>query len=137
MNNNNFIVPIPKELKKIQSKLFFGLTKRQLIGFGSAIALGALVFFAFKGITNTDIAMFAMFFASAPIFFGTIYTKDNLPTEKWLKLLIEYKYINPQKRRFRITATNENLAKQRGVRIGKRKKAKKKQPNASVTKPNG
>lgn len=136
MNNNNFIVPIPKELKKIQSKLFFGLTKRQLIGFGSAIALGALVFFLLKGITNTDIAMFAMFFVSAPIFFGTIYTKDGLPTEKWLKLLIEYKYINPQKRRFRITTTNENLAKQRGIRIGKRKRTKKKQPNTSATKSN-
>ena len=35
--NNNFVVSIPKELKTIKSKLFFGLTKRQLIGFGIAI----------------------------------------------------------------------------------------------------
>ncbi|MGQ0518006.1 PrgI family protein [Bacillus sp. D-CC] len=35
--NNNFVVSIPKELKTIKSKLFFGLTKRQLIGFSIAL----------------------------------------------------------------------------------------------------
>ena len=63
MNNKNFVVSVPKELKKIKSKLFFGLTKRQLIGFGSAIAVGLITFFFFREISNLDIAMYALFLA--------------------------------------------------------------------------
>ncbi|MBG9516544.1 conjugative transposon membrane protein, partial [Bacillus thuringiensis] len=46
--NNNFVVSIPKELKNIKSKLFLGLTKRQLIGFSIALAISLPVFFLLK-----------------------------------------------------------------------------------------
>lgn len=135
MNNNNFVVSVPKELKKIQSKLFFGLTKRQLIGFGSAIAIGLVVFFLFKSLTNIDVAMYALFIAVAPIFFITIYTKDGMPAEKWIKLILEYKYLNPLKRTFKVNKFNINLAKERGMNFGKKKRKRiaKAQPNASVS----
>lgn len=135
MNNNNFVVSVPKELKKIQSKLFFGLTKRQLIGFGSAIAIGLVVFFLFKSLTNIDVAMYALFIAVAPIFFITIYTKDGMPAEKWIKLILEYKYLNPLKRTFKVNKFNVNLAKERGMSFGKkkRKRVTTTQSNASVS----
>lgn len=138
MNNNNFVVSIPKELKKIKSKLFFGLTKRQLIGFGTAIAVGLAVFLLVKELVNIDIAMYALFIAVAPIFFITIYTKDGMPAEKWIKLILEYKYLNPLKRTFRVTKANKELAIERGMKFGKRKRKRvaKIQPNASVSENN-
>lgn len=135
MNNNNFVVSIPKELKKIQSKLFFGLTKRQLIGFGTAIAIGISMFFLFTKIANSDVAMYALFFSVAPIFFITIYTKDGLPAEKWIKLIIEYNYIYPPKRAYKITKNNKQIAKERRIKFGTRrnKTVKTSKPNASTT----
>lgn len=122
MNNNHFIVSVPKELKKIQAKLFFGLTKRQLIGFGSAVSLGLSVFFITKNLFNIDVAMYALFVAVAPIFFITIYTRDGMPAEKWIKIILEYKYVNPMKRTFKITKSNEDLAKERSIHFGKTKR---------------
>ena len=135
MNNNNFVVSVPKELKRIKSKLFFGLTKRQLIGFGSAITIGLIVFFFFREISNLDIAMYALFTAVAPIFFITIYTKDGMPAEKWIKLILEYNYLNPLKRTFKINSKNKDIAIERGIKFGKkkRKRVAKVQHNASVT----
>lgn len=122
MNNNHFIVSVPKELKKIQAKLFFGLTKRQLIGFSSAVSLGLSVFFITKNLFNIDVAMYALFVAVAPMFFITIYTRDGMPAEKWIKIILEYKYVNPMKRTFKITKSNADLAKERSIHFGKTKR---------------
>lgn len=112
--NNNYIISIPTDLKKIQSKLFFGLTKRQLIGFGLGLLVGITVFIIFKNI-SLDIAMYSLFFLTAPILFATIYQKDNMYIEQWIKLMIEQKYLNPNKRYYKVTKRNVRLAKQRGL----------------------
>lgn len=128
--NNNYVLPIPKDLKKIQSKLFFGLTKRQLIGFGLAIFLGIIIFLALKPI-SIDVAMYSMFFAVAPIFFATIFQKDGMYAEQWIKLIIEYKYLNPSKRYYKVSKNNLSLAKERDV-IRRGKNRRKKQQNRQV-----
>ncbi|MCT1389851.1 PrgI family protein [Peribacillus frigoritolerans] len=112
--NNNFVVPIPKELKTIKSKLFFGLTKRQLIGFGIALCLGLPVFFMLKSF-SLDLAMYGLFLTAVPIIFGTIFIKDGMPAETWLKVFIEYKYLNPQKRYFRVSKRNKGIAEERNL----------------------
>ena len=38
-------VTIPKDLSKVQSKVLFGLTKRQVICFGAAAIIGVPLFF--------------------------------------------------------------------------------------------
>ena len=38
-------VTIPKDLSKVQSKILFGLTKRQVIYFGAAAIIGVPLFF--------------------------------------------------------------------------------------------
>lgn len=124
--NNNYVLPIPKDLKKIQSKLFLGLTKRQLIGFGTAIFIGIITFLAVKPI-SIDVAMYALFFTVAPIFFATIFQKDGMYTEQWIKLIIEQKYLNPSKRYYKVSKNNHPLAKERSV-IRRAKKRKRKQP---------
>lgn len=135
MNNNNFVVAIPKELKKIKSKLFLGLTQRQLIGFGVAIVISGIMFLLTKSTLGVDTAMYVMFIFAAPIFFITIYSKDGIPAEHWIKLILEYKYLHPHKRRYRITKTNKELANGRGIRFGKRKQnTKTNEHHASITK---
>ena len=41
-------VTIPKDLSRVQSKVLFGLTKRQVICFGAAAIIGVPLFFLTK-----------------------------------------------------------------------------------------
>ncbi|MBG0964047.1 PrgI family protein [Bacillus sp. SRB1LM] len=123
--NNNFVVSIPKELKTIKSKLFFGLTKRQLIGFSIALAIGLPVFFLLKSF-SLDVALYGLFFTACPAIFATIFTKDGMPAETWIKLYLEYKYLNPQKRYFKVSKRNIKVAAERNMMNEKRKVRKTK-----------
>ncbi|MED3090139.1 PrgI family protein [Bacillus toyonensis] len=123
--NNNFVVSIPKELKNIKSKLFLGLTKRQLIGFSIALAISFPVFFLLKSF-SLDVALFGLFFTACPAIFATIFTKDGMPAETWMKLYVEYKYLNPQKRTFRVSKRNGKVAAERNMMNEKRKVRKTK-----------
>lgn len=123
--NNNFVVSIPKELKTIKSKLFFGLTKRQLIGFSIAMSLALPVFFLLKSI-SLDVAMYGLFFVALPVIFATIYVKDGIPGEAWVKLYLEYKYLNPHGRYFKVSKRNRKLAEERNMLNGKNKVRKAK-----------
>lgn len=123
--NNNFVVSIPKELKTIKSKLFLGLTKRQLIGFSIALAISLPVFFLLKSF-SLDVALYGLFFTACPAIFATIFTKDGMPAETWVKLYLEYKYLNPQKRYFKVSKRNVKVAAERNMMNEKRKVRKTK-----------
>ena len=41
-------VPVPKDLSKIKTKVAFNLTKRQIICFAAALAMGLPLFFLLK-----------------------------------------------------------------------------------------
>lgn len=129
--NNNFVVSIPKELKTIKSKLIFGLTKRQLIGFSIALGLGLPVFFLLKKF-SLDVAMYGLFFTALPVIFGTIYTKDGMNGETWVKLFIEYRYLNPKGRYFKVSKKNRKLAEERNMLNGKNK-VRKAEPISSTS----
>ena len=49
-------VTVPKDLTKIKSKVMFNLTKRQLICFSAAVAIGLPLFFLVKGSVGTSAA---------------------------------------------------------------------------------
>ncbi|HDR7737526.1 MULTISPECIES: PrgI family protein [Bacillus] len=132
--NNNFVVSIPKELKTIKSKLFLGLTKRQLIGFSIALAISLPVFFLLKSF-SVDIALYGLFFTACPAIFATIFTKDGMPAETWIKLYLEYKYLNPQKRYFKVSKRNVKVAAERNM-MNEKRKVRKTQSVSSVAKTN-
>lgn len=119
--NNNFVVSIPKELKTIKAKLFFGLTKRQLIGFSLAIIISVPLFLIFKTI-SIDLAMWSLFFVAMPILFCTMYQKNGMVAETWIKLIIEYNYLYPNKRFYYVSKKNSQLAKERKMINVKKKK---------------
>ncbi|WP_336992441.1 PrgI family protein [Bacillus toyonensis] len=132
--NNNFVVSIPKELKTIKSKLFLGLTKRQLIGFSIALAISLPVFFLLKSF-SVDIALYGLFFTACPAIFATIFTKDGMPAETWIKLYLEYKYLNPQMRYFRVSKRNVKVAAERNM-MNEKRKVRKTQSVSGVAKTN-
>ena len=78
-------VPVPKDLTKVKSKFAFNLTKRQILCFGLAAAIGLPLFFLLKGATGTTVAAFAMILVMLPCFLFAMYEKNGMPLEKVLR----------------------------------------------------
>ena len=54
-------VPIPKDLKKVKTKVAFNLTKRQLIGFTIAGLIGIPIYLFMRKVVPNDIAVISLF----------------------------------------------------------------------------
>lgn len=91
-------VPIPKDLKKVKTKVAFNLTKRQLIGFSMAGLVGIPVYLFMRKIVPNDIAVIFLVLSTLPIFFITLFEKDGLSFEKYFKYIYLHKFYQPQKR---------------------------------------
>ena len=74
-------VSVPKDLSRVKTKVAMNLTKRQLICFGAAAAIGIPVYiFTYKVIGNSAAALL-MIGLMLPFFFLAMYEKDGLPAE--------------------------------------------------------
>ena len=91
-------VPVPKDLNTVKTKVAFNLTKRQLICFSLAAAVGVPIYFLTRGILGTTGAVFLLLAAALPFFFFAMYEKNGPPREKILKNYITTKYRKPQVR---------------------------------------
>ena len=91
-------VPIPKDLKKVKTKVAFNLTKRQLIGFTLAGLVGIPVYLFMRKFVANDIAILFLIVSTLPIFFITLFEKDGLTFEKYFKYIYLHKFYQPQKR---------------------------------------
>ena len=91
-------VPVPKDLNTVKTKVAFNLTKRQLICFSLAAAVGVPIYFLTRGILGTTGAVFLLLAAALPFFFFAMYEKNGQPLEKILKNYITTKYRKPQVR---------------------------------------
>ena len=69
-------VTIPKDLSRIQSKVLFGLTKRQVICFGAAALVGVPLFFLAKASLGTTTAALCMILVMLPFFLFAMYEKN-------------------------------------------------------------
>ena len=124
-------VPIPKDLKKIRTKVAFNLTKRQLIGFTIAGLFGIPIYLFMKKYMANDIAILFLIVSTLPIFFITLFEKDGLTFEKYFKHIYLHKFYQPQKRVRKevfLSEQKKNAAlrtreKQKGVK-GKQKRSK-------------
>ena len=74
-------IPVPRDLTRVKTKVFFNLTKRQLICFGSAALIGVPIFFLVKGTGNVSLAALTMMIVMLPLFFLAMYEKDGQPLE--------------------------------------------------------
>ena len=91
-------VTIPKDLSRVQSKILFGLTKRQVICFGAATLVGVPLFFLVKPSLGTTTSALCMILVMLPFFLFAMYEKHGQPLEVFLGYLIQNKFIRPKVR---------------------------------------
>ena len=119
-------VPVPKDLTQVKTKLVLNLTKRQLIFFSLAAAVGVPFYFLTRKGLGSSIAAILMVTVMLPFFFMAMYEKDGLPLEKVLKNVITVKLIRPPVRKYEVENLYEKkriLTKAKGGTVrGKSKK---------------
>ena len=101
-------VAVPKNLSGIKTKVAMNLTKRQLICFGGAAAVGIPFYLVTKGVLGTQASALIMVAIMLPFFFLAMYEKDGFPAEKILYFMIRQKLLTPGIRPYK----SENIYKQ-------------------------
>ena len=89
-------IPVPRDLTRVKTKVFFNLTKRQLICFSAAAIIGLPSFFLLKALGNVSLASLGMIVIMLPLFLLAIYEKDGQPLEVIAKHFIETRFIRPK-----------------------------------------
>lgn len=96
-------VNVPNDLSKIKNKVAFNLTKRQLVCFGAAAAIGIPAYiFLRKSVVGSTGAMLIMIALMLPCFFFAMYERDGLPFEKVLRNIVRSTVLYPRTRPYRI-----------------------------------
>lgn len=100
-------VTVPKDLSNIQDKVVFNLTKRQVICFAAAAAIGVPLYLFTKEPLGSEVAVLLMVIVMMPAFFMAMYRKNGFPAEKIAYFMIRQKILMPGVRPYR----SENLLK--------------------------
>ncbi|KAA9237652.1 MULTISPECIES: PrgI family protein [Aerococcus] len=88
-------VPVPKDLTKVQTKLVFNLTGRQLVCFSGALLVGAPTYWFTRNALGDTFSMVLMMIVASPFIFFAFFKRDGLSGEKYLKQMYEFKYKKP------------------------------------------
>ncbi len=94
-------IPVPRDLTKVKSKVAFNLTKRQLICFIIAAAIGVPTFFLLKKVGNATFAAMGMMIVMMPLFFFAMYEKNGQPLEVYLHHFIQATFVRPKVRPYK------------------------------------
>ena len=94
-------VNVPNDLSKIKTKLAFNLTKRQLICFGVAAAVGIPSYLLARSAIGNTAALFLMLAIMLPAFLLAMYERDGLPLEKVLRNIVRARFTRPGVRPYR------------------------------------
>lgn len=123
-------VAVPKNLSGIKTKVAMNLTKRQLVCFGSAGAVGIPFYIFTKGVIGTQASALIMVALMLPFFFLAMYEKDGFPAEKILYFMLRQKILTPGIRPYK----SENLYRQleEKERMKRRCAILKKKPQAET-----
>ena len=125
-------VSVPNDLSKVKTKLAFNLTKRQLICFGSAAALGIPSYLLTRAAIGGTGAMILMIVLMLPCFLLAMYERDGLPFEKVLRNIIRSTFLWPRVRPYRTANIYAYLGARKEVtQLGTNKKT----PNRPRKKP--
>jgi hypothetical protein len=85
-------IPIPKDLTKVKTKIAFNLTKKQLICFGLAAAVGIPAYIFSRAAIGNTTAVLLMIGLMMPFFLLAMFEKDGQPAEKALRNIIRAKF---------------------------------------------
>ena len=95
-------VPVPKDLNRVKTKVMFNLTKRQLVCFSIAAAVGVPIFFLAKAHLDLSTAAMLMVVIMLPFIFFALYEKDGQPAEKYLYHIVQSMFIRDKVRPYRV-----------------------------------
>ncbi|MEL7565510.1 MAG: PrgI family protein [Clostridiales bacterium] len=104
-------VPVPKDLSKVKTKVALNLTKRQLICFSAAAAIGVPAYLFSRETLGNEGAMLLMIGLMLPLFFLAMYEKDGQPAEKILRNILRTR-LWPEGRPYRTRNLYEIIEKE-------------------------
>ena len=93
-------ISVPRDLSKVKSKIFFNLTKRQLICFSIAAAVGVPLFFLVKRGGNVSLAALTMIGVMLPFFFLAMYERNGQPLEVFLRHFVTARFKRSKIRKY-------------------------------------
>jgi hypothetical protein len=115
-------VPVPKDLTRVKTKVALNLTKRQLICFSLAGAVGIPTYLFGRGALGNSAAVLVMIGLMLPFFFLAMYEKDGQPAEKVLRNILRVRFFFPGKRPYKTKNLYAILAKE-GKSVAQKKSA--------------
>lgn len=94
-------ISAPRDFSKVKSKVFFNLTKRQIICFSLGAMIGVPTFFIIKRFGNVTVATLGMMISMMPLFFLAMYEKNEQPLEVYIEHFIEATFKRPKIRPYK------------------------------------
>ena len=94
-------VTVPKDLTKVKSKVMFGLTKRQLVCFGTAALIGVPLFFLLRKPAGSSAATLCMIVVMLPFFLLAMYERHGQPLEVIAGQIVQTVFLRPKERPYR------------------------------------
>lgn len=120
-------VSVPRDLTRVKSRIIMGLTKRQLICFGTAALIGVPAYFLLRKLGNNTLAMLGMIVIMMPLFLLAMFEKNGQPFEVVVKNILRQQFLRPQVRPYR---TNNTFA----LEMQRKKERKENSDIATVSK---
>lgn len=109
-------VPVPKDLTKVKTKVALNLTKRQLICFSIAGAIGIPTYLLTRTAIGSDVAVILMIGLMLPFFFFAMYERDGQPAEKIARNFLRAK-LWPGVRPYKTENMYKYLQEQEGLTV--------------------
>ena len=103
---------VPKDLSKIKTKLFFNLTKRQLLCFGGGALVGVPLYFLTRNTLPKSLALLLMILIMMPFFLLAMYEKNGQPLEAVARHIIETRFRSAKRRPYKTNNLYAALEKQ-------------------------
>ena len=103
---------VPKDLSKIKTKIFFNLTKRQLVCFGCGALIGVPLYFLTRSILPKSLSLLLMIFTMTPFFLLALYEKNGQPLEVVARHVIDARFRRAQKRPYKTNNIYADLERQ-------------------------
>ena len=94
-------IDVPKDLTRVKSKVFFNLTKRQLICFGGGAQIGDPLYFLTRVPLGSTVALTLMALVLLPAMLFGLYERNGQPLEVMLRNIIRSSFLRPKVRPYR------------------------------------
>ena len=94
-------ISVPRDLTRVKSKILFGLTKRQIVCFGTGALIGVPVYFFVRGSGNLSLAALSMIAVMLPFFFFEMYERNGQPPEVVARQFYQARFVRPKVRPYR------------------------------------